>query len=249
MSKRNNEGDVIANRISLLEAKGQKLLASLYGSRADWSSDSAARSQEDDNDQDLKQNYAHDRIGLGGILPKDIEDGSFTKRTPTSDDKLLQQLLGKKKAKAHMAVKQEAARPSAAAKAQRYGKSLPTKKEESDDEEEGRAATFKSKRRKKEGKPVVTEVDSDDEDEEMRAKRLGGSTSNAKVDEDAFVSTTNTETGAGGDQTRPDVTSKDDGDVNNAKAVQPAPKKTKAKPNNYLDEILAERSKKKQKKS
>ena len=62
MSKRNNEGDVIANRISLLEAKGQKLLASLYGSRPDWSTaDGDAKTQVEDDDQDLKQNYAHDR--------------------------------------------------------------------------------------------------------------------------------------------------------------------------------------------
>lgn len=61
MSKRNNEGDVIANRISLLEAKGQKLLASLYGSRPDWDSGDSAAAPQDDDDQDLKQNYAHDR--------------------------------------------------------------------------------------------------------------------------------------------------------------------------------------------
>jgi hypothetical protein len=62
MSKRNSEGDVIANRISLLEAKGQKLLASLYGSRPDWdTTDNAAKTQDEDDDQDLKQNYAHDR--------------------------------------------------------------------------------------------------------------------------------------------------------------------------------------------
>jgi hypothetical protein len=62
MSKRNNDGDVIANRISLLEAKGQKLLASLYGSRPDWgTTDSLAKSQDEDDDQDLKQNWAHDR--------------------------------------------------------------------------------------------------------------------------------------------------------------------------------------------
>jgi hypothetical protein len=62
MSKRNSEGDVIANRISLLEAKGQKLLASLYGSRPDWdTTDSAAKAPDEDDTQELKQNYAHDR--------------------------------------------------------------------------------------------------------------------------------------------------------------------------------------------
>jgi hypothetical protein len=62
MSKRSNEGDVIANRISLLEAKGQKLLATLYGSRPDWdTTDSATKAPDEDDDKDLKQNYAHDR--------------------------------------------------------------------------------------------------------------------------------------------------------------------------------------------
>ncbi|CAN9162928.1 unnamed protein product [Alternaria alternata] len=150
MSKRTNDGDVIANRISLLEAKGQKLLASLYGSRPDWdTTNNATQSRDEDDDQDLKQNYAHDRIGLGGILPKDIEDGSFTRRIVTSDDKLLQQLIGKKKAKAHISAKQEAARPTAAAKAQQQAKK-------------------ENQQAKK--------VDSDDEDEETRAKRLGDGT-------------------------------------------------------------------------
>ncbi|KAI1549144.1 hypothetical protein A1F97_01454 [Pyrenophora tritici-repentis] len=193
MSKRNNDGDVIANRISLLEAKGQKLLASLYGSRPDWDSvGSAAKTQNDDDDQDLKQNYAHDRIGLGGVLPKDIEDGSFTKRIPTSDDKLLQQLIGKRKAKAHIAAKQEAARSKPATKAQQYAKQNVAKKEESD-EEEGRAATFKSKRQKKKEKQAPRKVDDDEE----------------------------------------------------AEVAQPAPQRTKTKPKSFLDEILAERSKKK----
>jgi hypothetical protein len=63
MSKRDNAGDVVANRISLLEAKGQKLLASLYGSRPEWNTaaEGAAKTQDEDDDQDLKQNYAHDR--------------------------------------------------------------------------------------------------------------------------------------------------------------------------------------------
>ncbi|KAA8615531.1 hypothetical protein Ptr902_11235 [Pyrenophora tritici-repentis] len=196
MSKRNNDGDVIANRISLLEAKGQKLLASLYGSRPDWDSvGSAAKTQNDDDDQDLKQNYAHDRIGLGGVLPKDIEDGSFTKRIPTSDDKLLQQLIGKRKAKAHIAAKQEAARSKPATKAQQYAKQNVAKKEESDEEE----ANANNEDETKENVIADTQVDvepTQDDDEE-------------------------------------------------AEVAQPAPQRTKTKPKSFLDEILAERSKKK----
>ncbi|KAI4927828.1 hypothetical protein J4E85_006340 [Alternaria conjuncta] len=239
MSKRNNEGDVIANRISLLEAKGQKLLASLYGSRPDWdTADGDAKTEVEDDDQDLKQNYAHDRIGVGGIVPKDIEDGSFTSRTRTSDDKLLQQLIGKKKAKAHITAKQEAARPNAASKAQHY-KKLAAKKEESDDEEEGRAATFKSKRQKK-VKQETKPADSDDEDEETRAKRLEGSA--RKENEEVIKDEVAAEAEA---DAKPIKKEEEDEE---AEATQPAPKKARAKPKSFLDEILAERSKKKSKK-
>ena len=85
------------------------------------------------------------RLGVGGYLPKDIADGSFTRRAPTSNDKLLEQLIGKKRAKAHMAAKQEAERAAAREQPQQFhplGRPAPAKKEESDDEEEGRAATF-----------------------------------------------------------------------------------------------------------
>ncbi|RMZ71459.1 Proline iminopeptidase [Pyrenophora seminiperda CCB06] len=235
MNRRNNDGDVIANRISLLEAKGQKLLASLYGSRPDWDSadDSAAKAQDDDDDQDLKQNYAHDRIGLGGVLPKDIEDGSFTKRIPTSDDKLLQQLIGKKKAKAHIIAKQEAARPNAATKAKQHTKQSTAKKEDSDDEE-GRAATFKSKRQRKE-RQAPKKVDSDDEDEESRAKRLATSAQSADETKEDVVA------GAQVDE-KP---TQDDDDDDDVKVTEPASRRIKVKPKSFLDEILADRSKKK----
>ncbi|CAN9388794.1 unnamed protein product [Alternaria alternata] len=235
MSKRTNDGDVIANRISLLEAKGQKLLASLYGSRPDWdTTNNATQSRDEDDDQDLKQNYAHDRIGLGGILPKDIEDGSFTRRIVTSDDKLLQQLIGKKKAKAHISAKQEAARPTAAAKAQQYRKQA-AKKEE--------AATFKSKRQAKKENQQAKKVDSDDEDEETRAKRLGGGA--VKEEDGASREKVVMEVQA---DAKP-VKREDDDEEAEADVTQPAPKKARTKPKSFLDEILAERSKKKSKKS
>jgi hypothetical protein len=182
---------------------------------------------------------SHSRIGLGGILPKDVEDGSFTSRIRTSDDKLLQQLIGKKKAKAHITAKQEAAlRPNAAAKAKQYAKPA-AKKEESDDDEEGRAATFKSKTQKKKEKQGGKTVDSDDEDEETRAKRLDGSA--AKEEEGVSNKEVATKVQVDAKATRED---EDEG----AEAIQPAPKKARTKPKSFLDEILAERSKKKSKK-
>jgi len=178
------------------------------------------------------------RIGVGGIVPKDIEDGSFTSRIRTSDDKLLQQLIGKKKAKAHITAKQEAARPNAASKAQHY-KKLAAKKEESDDDEEGRAATFKSKRQKKKVKQEAKSADSDDEDEETRTKRLEGGTVKEVEEIPKEVAT----------EAQPDAKSiKKEEEDEEAEATQPAPKKAKIKPKSFLDEILAERSKKKSRK-
>lgn len=179
------------------------------------------------------------RIGLGGILPKDVENGSFTKRTLTSDDKLLQQLIGKKKAKAHIMAKQEAARPSAATKTHRYSKPAVAKKEVSDDEEDGRAATFKSKREGRKARKPPKALDSDDEDEETRAKRLAAG---AKT-EDRETKELTTETPV------EDKSSEKVEEEEEAEPAPPAPKKVKTKPKSFLDEILAERSKKKSKKN
>jgi hypothetical protein len=167
----------------------------------------------------------HFRLGVGGIVPKDIEDGSFTKRTPTSNDKLLEQLLGRKKAKAHLAAQQDLSRPGS--KSQKQGRPTPAKKEESEDEEEGRAATFKSKRTRKPQPKPVAQDESDDEDEESRAKRLKTGTETSHVQEEVAK--------------EPEEPASDE-----EEAPKQASRKAKAKPKSFLDEILAERSKKKQ---
>lgn len=174
-------------------------------------------------------------MGVGGILPKDIADGSFTRRIPTSNDKLLEQLIGKKKAKAHLAAKQEAARPNAKPQGQRRP---PVKKEDSDDEEEGRAAAFKSKKRKADGKqPVAMRAeDSDDEDEETRAARLA-SNGNAEAKENVATTTFEVEDQPAADE-----------EVEVSQVSKKIPSRGKTKPTSFLDEILAERSKKKKNK-
>ncbi|KAH7380148.1 hypothetical protein BKA66DRAFT_371535, partial [Pyrenochaeta sp. MPI-SDFR-AT-0127] len=235
MSKRNSDGDVIANQLSLIEAKGQKFLASLLGPQPQ-STPASGTSQDAKEDEDLKEDFGHDRLGVGGILPKDVADGSFTRRIPTSNDKLLEQLIGKKKAKAHLAAKEAAARPNA--KAQGYGR--PTvKKEESEDEEEGRAAAFKSKKRKANVKAAVAADvdDSGDEDEETRAARLA-SNGNAEPKEKvaiAALEVNNDKSGTDEEVEAPPVSKK-------------LPSRGRTKPTSFLDEILAERSKKKKNK-
>ncbi len=60
MSKRNSDGDVIANRLSLVEAKGQKFLASLLGPQTEPSQPSNGANPQDE-DEDLKEVFGHDR--------------------------------------------------------------------------------------------------------------------------------------------------------------------------------------------
>lgn len=173
------------------------------------------------------------RLGVGGILPKDIADGSFTKRTTISNDKLLEQLIGKKKAKAHLANKQQAERAGPQEVVPKSGRRPVAKKEESDDEEEGRAAAFKSKRRRV-GQP----------------KQNPMSDQGLEADEDAPEAPELKEDGKEPEAETKMPQDDEDSDAAPSKAKsKPLPSRGRAKPTSYLDEILAERSKKKQNKA
>jgi hypothetical protein len=167
------------------------------------------------------------RLGVGGILPKDVADGTFTRRTIGTNDKLLEQLIGKKKAKAHIAAKQHAERLGAQPQP-KQGRQV-AKKEESEDEEEGRAATFKSKRRRV-VKPKLDLASDDDVGEEARLP--------VAVEEKEQRET-------------PALQEDDDLSDPGPTAAKPISKNSRgrAKPTSYLDELLAERSKKKKNKS
>jgi hypothetical protein len=175
---------------------------------------------------------------VGGVIPKDIADGSFTRRTITTNDKLLEQLIGKKKAKAHMASKLQAERLGAAPPQPKNSRQAIAKKDESDDEEEGRAATFRSKRRKV-AKPKPAPVSDDDmEDLEQKSKPSVPD----EVPENPSVPEESGEA--------PTKKFYDDVELEPApKRSKPIPSRSRAKPTSYLDELLAERSKKKQNKA
>jgi hypothetical protein len=155
------------------------------------------------------------------------------KRNVTSSDKLLEQLIGKKRAKAHIAAKEQAERLGAQTQPKHGRRDVP-KKEESDDEEEGRAATFKSKRRKV-VKPTPAPV-SDEEDgvEAVLKPTQPDIPSEDAVQKDAPPLDENDETS----EPAPAV-----------KKPKSMPSRARAKPTSYLDELLAERSKKKKNKA
>lgn len=160
-----------------------------------------------------------------------MADGTFLKKNTISNDKLLEQLIGKKKAKAHLAAKQQAER-AGAQQVPKTGRRPVAKKEESDDEEEGRAATFKSKRRRvgQPKQPVVSDEGLEENGTELDV---------ATVDE------------AKEQETEAKASHEDDGDSDTMPAkAKPKPLPTRGRPKatSYLDEILAERSKKKKNK-
>jgi hypothetical protein len=62
MSKRNSDGDVLSNRLSLGLAKNQKLLASWMGTHTNAQPATDTSKSEEEEDNDLKQeSFGHDR--------------------------------------------------------------------------------------------------------------------------------------------------------------------------------------------
>jgi hypothetical protein len=172
------------------------------------------------------------RLGVGGILPKEFENGSFMKRGLTSSDKLLEQLIGKKKAKAHLASKLQATRLGSQPQS-KQGRREAVKKEESEDEDEGRGSAFQSKKRRVvKPKPAVKDEDDANEEHDLEASVIDS----LKDEEDVKAPEVKKEEEEG--ETMPVTAPK--------KSI---PNRGRAKPVSYLDELLAERSKKKQNKT
>lgn len=160
-----SEADVILNRTNIALARSQRLIQSWLPARTEAEQGKVAPTEDDERDF----------VGMteaGGIGSKrafEDDDLPMLKRTRlSSNDKLLEQWLGKKAAQAkrksqeahksttvsrHAAAKQAASEPTAG------------RLSESDDEGEGRAAAFRSKKRKvmPNHEPVVTDKHAGDD--------------------------------------------------------------------------------------
>ena len=173
------------------------------------------------------------RLGIGAPPPKDVADGSFKRRELSSNDKLLRQLLGKKAAKAAKAHPTTNFSKSPGPSQNLGSKPVkpPIRQEESEDEE-GRASTFKSKRtkQKKISGSYSQDVHSPLETISKKRRRLemNGNDSDNTDDGDEAI------TGEGSSrQLKPTAAGPEN--------------KVLRKSTNYLDQVLAERSKKKKK--
>jgi hypothetical protein len=162
------------------------------------------------------------------------------KRGLSSSDKLLEQLIGKKKAKAHLASKLQATRLGAQPQPKQNRRDV-MKKEDSEDEEEGRTAAFNSKKRRV-AKPKQTAVKDEEHEDEEHDPVVPA------TDEPIIKNENEAEQVV----EAPKVKEEDDQEADVLPIPAPTksiPSRGKAKPVSYLDELLAERSKKKKNKA
>jgi len=173
-------------------------------------------------------------LGVGAKVPDDDLDMFGLKRkSNTSNDKLLEQLLGKKAAKGHQASKSRAQKEGtqSGSKVAADGRGKPEPVPSDDDEEEGRASMIKSKSGKKRKRPLESEV-------------LEVSSADNMERDDA------TEGNANG---RQDARGAEQKDAESSDRDAPAPSRRKSKSartgGSYLDQLLEEKARKKKKKS
>jgi hypothetical protein len=163
------------------------------------------------------------------------------KRTLTTNDKLLEQLIGKKRAKAHLAAKLQATRLGAQPQP-KHSRQVASKKEDSEDEEEGRASAFQSKKRKvvKPKRAVVSDEENDEGAEDATKVvpvTVTQPVEDGKEQDEAVETQDSKEDDEEADTPPVKITSKS------------IPSRGRVKPVSYLDELLAERSKKKKNKT
>lgn len=208
------ESEIILNKTNLALARSRKLIQSwLPPLEGD-----SARDDEDDDDFKTESELA----GIGAVANHD-DDSALARlqRTKHSkNDRLLEQLLGKKGAQQHK--KSQAASQAAAAKpANRPAKTSADNQQQasdSDSDAEGRVATLLSKQQK--SKPAKVK-------QQKAAFNRDGDSEKQKV-----VPVSDQATDSAPDST-----------------IQPAALPTKRKAKSYLDELLAQRSKKKSKRT
>ncbi|KAI7218103.1 hypothetical protein KC333_g3809 [Hortaea werneckii] len=230
MAKPNNEpseADVILNRTNVALARSQRLIQSWLPPKASEESAATQSTPAEDDEEDFKG--LDETAGIGSKRKAEDEglpDGALRRKKLASNDKLLEQILGKKAAQQKK--KQDASKNSI--KASLPAKQMPaqpTKPQQPDseeEEEEGRAAAFKSKKRKanppvpRPAEPPVRHADAQE-----RTNTEEGMQKNQNATHDA----------------EPQPASEKDTDDE-----RPAKRKT----GSYLDELLTQKASKKSKK-
>ena len=223
-----NEADVILNRTNIALARSQALIRS-------WMSQPKPGEVEDE-DQDDEGFGGDSELGGIGSIAQHEDDGladTLRRKKLSSNDKLLEQILGKKAAAAHKKSRAELQKrevnvnvPGLGMTTIARGKQKPqqkraTRQAESDSEEEGRAAAFKSKK----AKP-------------KQSQQVANNLEQAGIEDVKFTASADPESSIA----RHPPPALDYGNPQSGSRAQ------KRQAGSYLDEILAQKAKKKSKK-
>ncbi|KAL4956204.1 hypothetical protein BDW69DRAFT_93638 [Aspergillus filifer] len=234
MSLSKSETDIILNKANIALARSQRLVASWLP--AEFSTESSETNTKTDaeiqKEEDEIFTAVPETLGLGAPLPSKAADGSWNRAELNSNDALRRQLLGRNYKKV-MAEKERTRKEKAAnigsangitgkgagSAGQQKGNGGSAVEEDDDDEDEGRAASI--------GKKAASR---------KRKVGSGGSeTTPTGQKEDPNGGESKGEAGEEGDESK------------TATSQQWSRTKERKKATSFLDEILAERSKKRAK--
>ena len=221
METSTSEADVILNRINVSLARSQRLINSWLPPKPD-----SQDVEDNEGEEDFKSMTEIGGLGSKTAYAEDesLPDGAFQRKKLSSNDKLLEQLLGKKAAQARKK-SQEAGKGMStskyAAPKQLSTRPKASREVDSEDEDEGgRAAAFTSKQQKKH--PKVQNADNLPDDGQI----------DVSIDEQSVAATIKT----------------DDRESSKTASIDTEQKSSKRKATSYLDELLAQKANKKSKK-
>ncbi|PYH72554.1 DUF3245 domain-containing protein [Aspergillus vadensis CBS 113365] len=232
MSTSKSETDIILNKANVALARSQRLVASwLPAPTTDDQANSKKTEEELQREEDEIFTAVPETLGVGAPLPTKAADGSWNRTQLDSNDKLRKQLLGRNYQKVMAAKKASAAKGGsndAAAASTNLTKNgvAKTEEEDDDDEEDGRTAAIGKKKAMSAKKRKAPEPQA-----QTGSETVGGEFGDSKQTSDVGDGT--------GDKA--DQLDKQPG------ASSSRPARGRKKGTSFLDEILAERSKKRKK--
>ncbi|RDW67114.1 DUF3245 domain-containing protein [Aspergillus mulundensis] len=220
MSLSKADTDIILNKANIALARSQRLVASWIPAAPATEADNAKTDAELQREEEEIFTAVPETLGLGAPLPSKAADGSWNRRELDSNDALRRQLLGRNYKKV-MAEKEKARKATADSAASENPVSKGTT---GHDQQVSRVG--------------------DDDDDEGRAALIGKKASSRKRKVGGHTEPTAQPQSADGEVANVDSEEPDERKAANS---QEPKSKGRKKATSFLDEILAERSKKRKK--
>ncbi|KAL2826926.1 hypothetical protein BJY01DRAFT_141557 [Aspergillus pseudoustus] len=223
MSLSKTETDIILNKANIALARSQRLVASWLPVQQPATADqsNAKTDEELQREEDEIFTAVPETLGLGAPLPTKAADGTWNRTELDSNDQLRRQLLGRN-----------------------YKKVMAEKARQKNAESVGSSSTaatnfLLNRKPPQRGKEGAGDDDNDEDDEDGRTASIGRRDPWKKRRVVAKDESTRAEVGKG---------ENDNDDGKKATRPQPGPRsKERRKATSFLDEIIAERSKKRRK--